>query len=92
MIKKSLILFIERAERVPTNMESRTFFQCEECWDFVNSKAVIQNHADGRAPLDHQSPLAQEQSLYVREPSKDQKDNKYDNYWTRNANLLIDLT
>ncbi|XP_061179382.1 uncharacterized protein LOC133188009 [Saccostrea echinata] len=69
-------------------MESKTFFQCEECGDFFDSMTVFQNHACARARVDHQGPTAQEQ-CDAREPPKDEKGNNYGNSWTRNATLLL---
>ncbi|XP_056013267.1 uncharacterized protein LOC125672779 isoform X1 [Ostrea edulis] len=77
----------ERAEKVKTNMESKTFFQCEECGDFFDDMTIFQNHACARA-RDHQDPNAQV-LCDVREPSKDEKGNNYSNSWTRNATLLL---
>ncbi|XP_048775362.1 E3 ubiquitin-protein ligase mib1-like isoform X2 [Ostrea edulis] len=62
----------ERAEKVKTNMESKTFFQCEECGDFFDDMTIFQNHACARA-RDHQDPNAQV-LCDVREPSKDEKE------------------
>lgn len=71
-----------------TSIESRTFFQCEECGDFFDDMNVFKNHACAcaqAARAGHQSPLAQEQSA-VGDPPRDEKGN---NSWTRNATLLL---